>query len=74
MKNDVSKFQFANVVVVEDDQIGVIVKSWENCNGKTYSHAVYVRSYNIIKEYSADEIKHFVYSKYLHDSELQFYE
>ena len=34
-------FQFGNVVVVDDDQIGVIVKSWADG-----THDVYVRSYN----------------------------
>lgn len=63
------KFQFSNVVVVDDDQIGVIVKSWDN---KTYE--VYVRSYNAIREYKENEIKHFVYSKHLAEDEYEFYQ
>ncbi len=63
------KFQFGNVVVVDDDQIGVIVKSWMNGD-----HEVYVRSFNAVKEYKEDEIKHFIYSKSLSPSEYEFYE
>lgn len=51
-------FQFGNVVVVDKDQIGVIVKSWEGDG-----HDVYVRSYNMIKYYHAKDIKHYIYRK-----------
>lgn len=63
------KFQFSNVVVVDDDQIGVIVKSWANG-----THDVYVRSYNTIRSYHESKIKHFVYSKELAEDELTFYQ
>jgi len=62
------KFQFSNVVVVDDNKIGVIVKSWAD---KTYD--VYVRYDNNIGVYKESEIKHFVYSKYLSDEEIGFY-
>lgn len=62
------KFQFGNIVVVDDGQIGVIVKSWANG-----SHEVYVRSYGLIHDYSEDEIRHFVYSKELNDEEKDLY-
>jgi hypothetical protein len=62
------KFQFGNIVVVDDDQIGVIVKSWGND-----THDVYVRSYNQVSEYSEKDIKHYVYSKYLSEEEHEFY-
>lgn len=45
------KLCFGDVVVVEEDLIGVVVKSWTD---KT--HEVYVRSYNAIKTYNEDEI------------------
>jgi len=61
-------FQFGNVVVVDDDQIGVIVKSWDEG-----MHDVYVRSYNGVRSYPASDIKHFIYSKYLHEDEHEFY-
>lgn len=67
-------FQFGNVVVVEDDCIGVIVKSWgpSSKTGK-YSHEVYVRSFNGIKDYPEEEIRHFIYSKELSEEEKTFY-
>ncbi len=61
-------FQFGNVVVVDDSQIGVIVKSWE---GRVYE--VYVRSFNGIKMFETSKIKHYVYSKELTDEEKEFY-
>ncbi len=66
------KFQFSNVVVVDDDQIGVVVKSWGG-GEREYSHDVYVRAYNGIREYKESEIHHFVYSKHLTEEELIFY-
>lgn len=68
-------FQFSNVVVVDDDQIGVIVKSWgSGLKSVGRSHDVYVRSYNGVKNYAEDDIRHFIYSKYLTDEEREFYE
>jgi hypothetical protein len=63
------EFQFSDVVVVDDDQIGVIVKSWENG-----SHEVYVRSYNQISTYNGDDIQHFVYGKSLSSAEYKVYD
>lgn len=65
------KFQFSNVVVVEQELIGVVVKTWENKTSYTYE--VYVREFNAIKDYKEKEIQHFVYSKALADDELDFY-
>ena len=62
------KFQFGNVVVVDEDKVGVIIKSWANL---TYD--VYVRSYGLIREYKEPNIKHFVYGKYIPESDLDFY-
>jgi hypothetical protein len=61
-------FQFGNVVVVDDDQIGVIVKSWANG-----THQVYVRNLNGVMLYRATEIRHFIYSKDLTEEEKGFY-
>lgn len=67
--NGKCKFQFGNVVVVHNDKIGLIVKSWD---GGKYN--VYVRLTSDIELFDESEIKHFVYSKYLHDDELDFYD
>ena len=56
------RFQFGNVVVVDGDQIGVIVKTW---HGYSYSYEVYVRNENGIREFNESDIDHFVYSKQL---------
>ena len=64
-----SKFQFGNVVVVDGENIGVIVKSWED-----NTHDVYVRLYNGVKQYHELDIKHFIYSKTLSEEELIFYD
>ena len=66
-----NKFQFSNVVVVDDDQVGVIVKSWDGDKG--YNYDVYVRGYNGVKNYTEAEIQHFVYSKNLSPDEYEFY-
>ncbi len=58
-------FQFSNVVVVEGNLIGCIVKTWGASKNRPIHYEVYVRSYNNIVEYNEDEIKHFVYDKEL---------
>ena len=63
-----SMFQFGNVVVVDGDQIGLIVKTWGD---DTYE--VYVRNYNGIKTYTTKDIQRFIYSKELSDEEIDFY-
>ena len=64
-------FQFSNVVVVDDDLIGVIVKTWKG--ESEYTYEVYVRSYNMVREYAESEIRHFIYSKCLCEDEYDFY-
>jgi hypothetical protein len=68
-------YQFGNVVVVDNGQIGVIVKSWGSglkTNGR--SHDVYVRSYNGIKTYAEGDIQHFIYNKELNEEEMEHYD
>lgn len=52
------KFLFGDIVVVDEYQIGVIVKTWENTK-RGYYYEVYVRSYNCIKEYDEDQIERY---------------
>lgn len=68
MRIDYHKFQFSNVVVVEDNLIGCIVKTWGASKMRDIHYEVYVRSYNCIKEYDESEIKHFIYDKELEDN------
>lgn len=68
------KFCFGDIVVVNGNQIGVIVKSWEQSSkGFPVSHDVYVRSYNSISNYPESEIERYmVRHKYLDDQELEW--
>lgn len=62
-------FLFGDIVVVDVDQIGVVVKTWENNYGFTYE--VYVRNYNKINTYEEREMDRYrVRHKYLDEEEL----
>lgn len=66
------KFTFGDIVIVEDNLIGVVVKSWIE-NNKKIRHEVYVRSYNSIKEYHEDEMERYmVRHKELSEEELEW--
>ena len=65
------KFCFGDIVIVDDFQIGVIVKSWCSANENNYD--VYVRSYNEIINYKESEIQRYmVRHKYLSEEEQQY--
>ena len=69
--NNRAKFLFGDIVVVEDNLIGVIVKTWET-KGEYY-YEVYVRMYNHIVEYDEQDIERYrVRHKYLDEEELQW--
>lgn len=63
------KFQFSNVVIVEDDLIGCIVKTWGASKNRGIHYEVYVRYFNKVKEYNEEDIKHLVYDKVLPSEE-----
>lgn len=63
------KFQFSNVVVVEETLIGCIVKTWGASLNRGVHYEVYVRSYNSIVGYDEKDIKHFIYDKELEEEE-----
>lgn len=68
------KFCFGDIVVVENNLIGVIVKSWIR-NNKEIIYEVYVRSYDGIKEYKEDDIQRYmVRHKELNEEELEYQE
>ena len=63
------KFLFGDIVVVEDNLIGVICKTWQNNKG--YSYEVYVRTYNDIYDYYENQIERYrVRHKELNDEEM----
>lgn len=67
-----AKYLFGDIVVVEGNLIGVIVKTWEHSNGG-YSYYVYVRMHYSIKEYPEEEIERYrIRHKYLDDEEMEY--
>ena len=66
------KFTFGDIVVIEGNLIGVIVKSWIG-NKIGINYEVYVRSYNTIVNYTEDNIeRHMVRHKELDQEELEY--
>jgi len=64
-----AKFLFGDIVVVNENQIGVIVKTWQNYSG--FHYEVYVRMTNVIKDFDESEIERYrVRHKYLDNEEL----
>lgn len=68
------KYTFGDIVVVDGENIGVIVKSWlTSSKGKPPYHEVYVRMYNGIKDYTEDEMERYlVRHKYLSEEEKEY--
>lgn len=65
-------FCFGDIVIVEDNLIGVVVKSWIH-NNKEVRHEVYVRSFNSIKEYAEKDMRRYmVRHKELSDEEIEY--
>lgn len=50
-------YLFGDIVVIENNLIGVVVKTWEDKCGFYYE--VYVRSLNAIKEYREEEVERY---------------
>ena len=70
-----SELLFGDIVVVENDLIGVVVKSWYKFSGNenVYTYEVYVRNYNSIKEYPESKVARYrVRHKELNDEELDW--
>jgi hypothetical protein len=66
-------YVFADIVVVEEDQIGVIVKSWARNSKGEIVHDVYVQNYNGIKSYPETEIRRYlVRHKELNEEEFSY--
>ncbi len=68
------KFCFGDIVVVEGNLVGVVVKSWHSSlMGKEPSHDVYVRMKNAIVNYPESEIQRYmVRHKYLDRQEIEW--
>jgi hypothetical protein len=71
------KYCFGDIVVVQKDLIGVIVKSWQGneLQGIEPNYDVYVRYTNAITNYPESQVQRYmVRHKYLNDEELQYQE
>jgi len=71
------KFAFGDIVVVDGENIGVIVKSWLPLTGPNKErgayHEVYVRMYNSIREYYESEMERYlVRHKFLSEEEQEY--
>ena len=69
------KYTFGDIVVVDKENLGVIVKSWIAVKGgkEKINHEVYVRMYNSIKEYPERKIERYmVRHKYLSEEEKEY--
>ena len=69
------KFCFGDIVVVGENLIGVIVKSWITySNGrKNNNYDVYVRMRNAIQNYQENDIERYmVRHKYLSKEEMEY--
>lgn len=68
-----AKFYFGDVVIVEKDLVGCVVKTWcSHTVGFTYE--VYVRYSNAIFEYAEDDLKRFIVGKELTEEESTYYD
>lgn len=70
------KLLFGDIVVVDRDQIGVVVKCWGVDNhGNEPKYEVYVRNYHGVKEYPASAVERYqIRHKYLDEQELDWQE
>ena len=65
---------FGDIVVVEDNLIGVICKLWQRTLATVPHAEVYVRSYNAIKTYPLTEISRYLVRHKELDEEELFYQ
>lgn len=69
------KFCFGDIVVVEGNLIGVVVKSWITYSKgeKFRNYDVYVRMKNSVQNYREEEIQRYlVRHKYLNEEEMEY--
>lgn len=70
--SDKAKFLFGDMVVVEENLIGVIVKTCESAK-KGFYYEVYVRYYDRIVEYDEKDIERYrVRHKLLYEDEMYY--
>jgi hypothetical protein len=65
---------FSDIVVVDGNQIGCVVKTWDRRSSVGYTYDVYVRSYNSIREYNEQDMQRYVVSKELSEEEQEWHQ
>lgn len=66
------KFCFGDIVVVEENLIGVIVKCWQT-DRNTFNYDIYVREFNSSQNYQEKDVERYmVRHKYLSEEELEW--
>ena len=67
------KFLFGDIVIINKNQIGVIVKTWDKLLINTYEYEVYNRITNQIETYLEKDIERYrVRHKYLNEEEMEY--
>lgn len=67
------KFLFGDIVVVNKNEIGVVVKAWENMTKRTYSYEVYSRMTGTIETYPENDVERYrARHKWLSEEEMEY--
>ena len=67
------KFLFGDIVIINKNQIGVIIKTWDKLSINIYEYEVYNRITNQIETYLEKDIeKYRVRHKYLNEEEMEY--
>ena len=67
------KFLFGDIVVINQNQIGVVVKVWGRTISNNFDYEVYNRMTNKIEFYRENQIERYrVRHKYLNEEELEY--
>ena len=65
------KFLFGDIVVVNGNEIGVVVKTWQSNN--SFEYEIYNRMANSILTYAEENVERYlVRHKYLNEEELEY--
>jgi hypothetical protein len=69
----VVKFLFGDIVVINKNQIGVVVRAWGKLALGTYEYEIYNRMTNKIETYLEKDVERYrVRHKYLNEEEMEY--
>lgn len=67
------KFLFGDIVVINKNQIGVVLKTWDKISLNTYEYEIYNRMTNRIESYLENDVERYrVRHKYLNEEEMEY--